>query len=57
MKHLKRHARGLLKDDKEWYDTFNEAANWATAAQLRYLFFTMLVFCNLQDEQRFFHEN
>jgi len=50
-------ARGLLKDDKEWYDTFNEAANWATAAQLRYLFFTMLVFCNLQDEQRFFHEN
>lgn len=27
-------ARGLLKNDKEWYDTFTEAANWATAAQL-----------------------
>ena len=27
-------ARGLLTDDKEWYDTFTEAANWATAAQL-----------------------
>jgi len=39
-------AHGLLNDDKEWYDTFNEAATWATAAQLRYLFLTMLVFCN-----------
>jgi hypothetical protein len=50
-------ARGLLKNDKEWYDTFTEAANWATAAQLRYLFFTMLLFCNLQDEHKFYDEN
>ena len=50
-------ARGLLNDDKELYDTFNEAATWATAAQLRYLFFTMLVFCNLQDEQKKFNHN
>ena len=50
-------AHGLLNDDKEWYDTFNEAATWATAAQLRYLFLTMLVFCNLQDEQKFFNHN
>ena len=50
-------ARGLLKVDKEWHDTFSEAANWATASQLRYLFFTMLVFCNLQDERKFYNEN
>ena len=50
-------ARGLLTDDKEWYDTFTEAANWATSAQLQYLFFTMLLFCNLQDERKFFNEN
>jgi len=27
-------ARGLLKDDNEWYKTFDEAANWATSQQL-----------------------
>jgi len=50
-------ARGLLTDDKEWYDTFTEAANWATTPQLRYLFFTMLLFCNLQDERKFYNKN
>lgn len=25
-------ARGLLGDDREWYDAFNEAAAWATSA-------------------------
>jgi hypothetical protein len=50
-------ARRLLKDDKEWYNTFNEAANWATAGQLRYLFFTMVLYCNLQDERKFYDHN
>ena len=27
-------TRGLLSDDKEWYNTFEEAANWATSLQL-----------------------
>jgi hypothetical protein len=49
-------AHGLLTDDKEWYDMFTKAANWATATQLRYLFFTMLLFCNLQDERKFYNE-
>ncbi|KAJ1284859.1 hypothetical protein BS78_03G237300 [Paspalum vaginatum] len=31
-------ARGLLNDDNEWYNTFEEATNWATPAQLRNLF-------------------
>ena len=26
-------ARGLLTDDNEWYKTFEEATNWATAPQ------------------------
>jgi len=26
-------ARGLLIDDNEWYKTFEEATNWATAPQ------------------------
>jgi hypothetical protein len=27
-------ARGLLGDDKEWYDAFDEAAAWATLRSL-----------------------
>ena len=50
-------ARGLLNDDNEWYHTFEEAANWATASQLRYLFTTLLQFCNLKDEHRFYEKN
>jgi len=50
-------ARGLLNDDNEWYKTFDEAANWATASQLRYLFTTILLYCNLQDERKFYEKN
>lgn len=50
-------ARGLLKDDNEWYKTFDEAASWATAPQLRNLFSTMLLFCDLQDERKFYEQN
>ena len=50
-------ARGLLSDDNEWYKAFDEAANWATSSQLRYLFVTMLLFCNLQDERKFYEQN
>jgi hypothetical protein len=50
-------ARGLLTDDNEWYNAFNEAANWATSSQLRYLFVTMLLFCNLKHERKFYNTN
>jgi hypothetical protein len=50
-------ARGLLQDDNEWYAAFNEARNWATAPQLRNLFITLLAYCNLQDERKFFDTN
>jgi hypothetical protein len=49
-------ARGLLGDDKEWYDAFDEAAAWATSAQLRKLFITMVLFCEVNDERAFFEK-
>lgn len=47
-------ARGLLGNDQEWYNAFDEAAGWATSAQLRQLFVTMLLFCEVVDEYGFF---
>ncbi|XP_062193516.1 uncharacterized protein LOC133896896 [Phragmites australis] len=49
-------ARGLLGDDQEWYNAFDEAASWATSAQLRQLFVTMLLFCEVNDEHTFFEK-
>jgi hypothetical protein len=45
---------GLLSNDKEWYNAFDEATNWATSGQLRQLFVTMLLFCEVGDEFKFF---
>jgi len=47
-------SRGLIGDDQEWYNAFDEAAAWATSAQLRKLFVTMLLFCEVGDEYVFF---
>jgi hypothetical protein len=41
-------------NDQEWYNAFDEAAAWATSAQLRQLFVTMLLFCEVVDEYGFF---
>ncbi|KAJ1272622.1 hypothetical protein BS78_06G217300 [Paspalum vaginatum] len=40
-------ARGLIGDDTEWSSLFDEAVVWASAYQLRNLFMTMLVYCNV----------
>ncbi|XP_071699004.1 uncharacterized protein [Rutidosis leptorrhynchoides] len=40
-------AYGLVNDDKEWTEAISEAKIWATGSQLRELFVTMLLFCNL----------
>jgi hypothetical protein len=50
-------ARGLLSDDKEWYNTFEEAANWATSSQLRNLFVIMLTYYEIKDEKEFFYKS
>src|SRR6266540_1099578 len=49
-------ARGLLGDDQEWYNAFDEAAAWATSSQLRHLFVTMLLFCEVSDEHALFEK-
>ena len=50
-------ARGLLTDDNEWYNTFEEATTWATSSQLRNLFCIMLAYCEIKDEREFFNKN
>ena len=49
-------THGLLEDDQEWYNAFDEAASWATSSQLRHLFVTMLLFCEVGDEFSFFEK-
>lgn len=49
-------ARGLLGNDLEWYNAFDEAAAWATLSQLRQLFVTMLLYCEVSDEYAFFEK-
>lgn len=49
-------AHGLLGSDQEWYCAFDEAATWATSSQLRQLFVTMLLFCEVNDERAFFEK-
>ncbi|XP_074361953.1 uncharacterized protein LOC141702153 [Apium graveolens] len=43
------YALGLLDDDKEWIDCLSEAAVWATGNELRNLFVTILVFCQVSN--------
>ncbi|XP_071727276.1 uncharacterized protein [Rutidosis leptorrhynchoides] len=42
-------AYGLINDDKEWAEEISEAKLWASGAQLRDLFVTMLLFCNVSQ--------
>src|SRR6266540_1380814 len=48
-------ARGLLSDDKEWYNTFQEASTLATYSQLRNLFVIMLTYCEIKKRKDFFN--
>jgi len=47
---------GLIGDDQEWYDAFDEAAAWATSPHLRRLFVTMVLFGEVGDEYAFFEK-
>ncbi|XP_077221930.1 uncharacterized protein LOC143855742 [Tasmannia lanceolata] len=48
---------GLLDGDKEWHDAINEASQWATAAQLRELFVTLLLFCEIANPFELWERN
>nr|XP_040256329.2 uncharacterized protein LOC120974039 [Aegilops tauschii subsp. strangulata] len=42
-------ALGFLDDDTEWIDCINEASSWASGAQLRQLFTTILSHCEVTN--------
>ncbi|GJV41874.1 ATP-dependent DNA helicase PIF1-like protein [Tanacetum coccineum] len=44
-------AYGLLNDGREWTRAIQEASLWALRTQLRDLFMTILLFCDLTTEQ------
>lgn len=43
------YALRLLNGDKEWQDAITQATVWATATQLRELFTTILIFCEIYE--------
>ncbi|KAH0705911.1 hypothetical protein KY289_010987 [Solanum tuberosum] len=45
------YALGLLDDDKEWNDCLSEVAQWASGNELRHLFVTILMNCQLHTKQ------
>jgi hypothetical protein len=49
-------ACALLSNDQERHNAFDEAVCWATSNQLRHLFVTMLLFCEVGDEHTFFEK-
>ncbi|XP_022030895.2 uncharacterized protein LOC110931830 [Helianthus annuus] len=51
------YAYGLLNDDKEWSDALSEAKLWASGSQLRELFVTMLLFCEVNRPAHLWAQN
>lgn len=51
------YAHGLLSDDKEWNDAITEAKMWATGSQLRDLFVTILIFCEVTSPLKLWEQN
>ncbi|XP_019240131.1 PREDICTED: uncharacterized protein LOC109220120 [Nicotiana attenuata] len=51
------YALGLLEDDKEWNDCLAEAALWATGNELRNLFVTILIHCQVTDCRKIWKTN
>ncbi|XP_062085728.1 uncharacterized protein LOC133791833 [Humulus lupulus] len=51
------YALGLLDDDKEWIDCLTEAAIWATGKELRHLFITILIHCQVSDASQLWKSN
>jgi hypothetical protein len=45
-------ARGLVGNDNEWFLLFDEAVQWASSFQLRHLFMTVLLFCNVNNGRK-----
>ncbi|GKE25357.1 uncharacterized protein Tco_1436869, partial [Tanacetum coccineum] len=50
-------AYGLLNDDKEWTQAILEASLWALGPQLRDIFITLLLFCDVSKPLKLCKEN
>lgn len=50
-------ALGLLEDNSEWSVAMTDAARWALPYQLRELFVTILIFCDVADPLELFDEH
>ncbi|KAB2622252.1 hypothetical protein D8674_024434 [Pyrus ussuriensis x Pyrus communis] len=48
---------GLLGDDKEWIEALENAVNIATSRELRQLFVTMILFCEIANHQQLFNSH
>ncbi|PHU26198.1 Retrovirus-related Pol polyprotein from transposon TNT 1-94 [Capsicum chinense] len=51
------YALGLLEDDQEWNDCLAEAACWASGNELRNLFVTILIHCQVSDSAKLWRTN
>uniref|UniRef100_A0A0A8ZWF2 ATP-dependent DNA helicase n=1 Tax=Arundo donax TaxID=35708 RepID=A0A0A8ZWF2_ARUDO len=49
-------ALGLVGDDREWFHAMADAAHWALPYQLRQLFVTLLLFCEVTDPVKLLNE-
>ncbi|XP_020113189.1 uncharacterized protein LOC109727463 [Ananas comosus] len=49
-------ALGLLGDDNEWRAALSEATLWCSACQLRQLFVTILLYCEVTDPLKLWEE-
>ncbi|XP_021836944.1 ATP-dependent DNA helicase PIF1-like [Spinacia oleracea] len=50
-------ALGLLEGDSEWHEALNAASSWAHAPQLRELFVTILIFCEVTSPSDLWEKN
>jgi hypothetical protein len=48
---------GLIVDDQEWSHAMHDASQWATPYQLRQLFVTILLFCEVADPLKLFTDH
>jgi hypothetical protein len=48
---------GLLGDDQEWSRALDDVAEWASPYQLRQLFGTILLFCEVADLLKLFSDH
>ncbi|XP_071740008.1 uncharacterized protein [Rutidosis leptorrhynchoides] len=48
---------GLINDDKKWTEAIDEATLWASGSQLRDLFVTILLFCNVSKPLKLWEQH